>query len=88
MNEIALFHQPESAYGYAIDQHRYHLRLRVDKKDVIDEIVVLYNDKFLYQKAQLKLAMKRQHSDHFFGYYETIIYLDIPRLAYVFFIKC
>ncbi|MDD3389261.1 MAG: glycoside hydrolase family 13 protein [Bacilli bacterium] len=87
MNEIALFHQPESAYGYAIDQHRYHLRLRVDKKDVIDEIVVLYNDKFLYQKAQLKLAMKRQHSDHFFAYYETIIYLDIPRLAYVFLIK-
>lgn len=84
MNEQAILHITESGYCYARSGHCLVLRLRVDRRDMIDRVEVIYECKYRYQENQKHLFMEKKYEDRLFAYYECEITLSDLRTAYVF----
>lgn len=84
MYEQALLHIPDSKYCFAIDEHHLVLRLRVDKKDHVEKVEVIYESKYLFQEKQQHLFMERKYEDALFAYYEILLETKDVRLAYIF----
>lgn len=84
MNEQAILHIPESGYCYAKNERCLVLRLRVDRRDFIDRVEVIYECKYRYQENQEHILMEKKYEDRLFAYYECAIELSDVRTAYVF----
>lgn len=63
------------------------LRLRVDRRDSIEEVWVVYENKYVIQTRQLCERMERKYEDGLFAWYEVKLDLKDVRLSYVFRLK-
>ena len=88
MNQYAVFHSIESAYSFPLPGKRFVLRVRVDKQDEIESCHVLYNAKHLFFLKRKEKKMTRKYEDDLYAYYEIILPLETPSLAYVFRFVC
>lgn len=84
MNEQSILHIPDSRYCFPVSENQVILRLRMDKADEIENVELLYENKYLIQGNQLKIEMENKYEDNLFKYYETLLTLEDVRLAYVF----
>lgn len=84
MYEQALLHIPDSKYCFAVDEHHLVLRLRMDRKDCVEKVEVIFENKYLFQQQQQHQLMKKKFEDALFAYYEIMLELRDVRLAYIF----
>ena len=84
MNEQGIMHVPDSKYCFPLDEHRLVLRLRLDRKDSIEKVEVIYECKYVIHENQKSVCMERRYEDRLYAYYETELLLTDVRLAYVF----
>ena len=88
MNQYAVFHSIESAYSFPLPGKKFVLRVRVDKQDKIESCHVLYNAKHLFFLKRKEKKMTRKYEDDLYAYYEIILPLETPSLAYIFRFVC
>ncbi len=84
MNEQGILHIPDSKYCFPLNEKQLVLRLRVDKRDCLDKVEILFESKYLIHEKQQSRFMERKYEDRLFAYYETVLTLEDVRLAYVF----
>lgn len=84
MNELAIYHAPETQYCFAYQSNIIRLRLRIDKNDFPQKVEVIYGGKYDFSKHQKSCAMKRQYEDRLYAYYVAEIHLKDVRFVYVF----
>lgn len=84
MNEHAILHIPDSRYCFPISEEEVVLRLRLDKKDDIREVTVIYENKYVIQASQLSGKMERKYEDRLFAWYEVKLKLEDVRFSYIF----
>lgn len=84
MNKQGILHIPDSRYCFPLDTHKLVLRLRLDKRDKVDKVEVIYESKYVIQQQQQRLLMERKYEDALFAWYEAELTLTDVRLAYVF----
>ena len=84
MNELAIFHAPETQYCFAYRQNIIRVRLRIDKNDNPQKIEVVYGGKYDFSTKQKSCKMKRQYEDRLYAYYVGEIHLKDVRFVYVF----
>lgn len=84
MNEQGILHIPDSQYCFPVSEREVVLRLRTDRRDSIDEVWVVYENKYAIQTRRLSRRMERKYEDRLFAWYETKLELEDPRLSYVF----
>lgn len=87
MNEQAILHIPDSRYCFPVSEKEVILRLRVDKRDPLDEVWVIYESKYVIQMRQLSREMERKYEDRLFAWYEVKLKLEDVRLSYIFRLK-
>ncbi len=87
MNEQAILHIPDSRYCFPVSEKEVILRLRVDKRDPLDEVWVIYESKYVIQMRQLSGEMERKYEDRLFAWYEVKLKLEDVRLSYIFRLK-
>ena len=87
MNIQAIYHRPESNYCFATDHKTIVLRIRFAKGEQICKLSVLYNTKYHIAQQQFKQEMQLIASDAQFDYYKATLFLEDPRLAYVFYFE-
>ena len=71
MNEQAILHIPDSRYCFPITEKEVVLRLRVDRRDPVDGVQVVYESKYVIQMRQLDERMERRYEDRLFAWYEV-----------------
>ena len=69
MNEQATLHIPDSRYCFPVSEKEVVLRLRVDRRDPVDEVRVVYESKYVIQMRQLDERMERRYEDRLFAWY-------------------
>lgn len=84
MNIPAIYHQPQSAYGFNRDEHTFVIRLRVGRYDKFSAITLVYGMKFDFQHKREQIEMKLKAEDEWYAYYESVLTLNDSRLAYIF----
>lgn len=84
MNEQAILHIPDSRYCFPVSEREAVLRLRVDRRDPIEEVRVVYESKYVIQQRQLCKKMERKYEDRLFAWYEVKLSLADVRLSYIF----
>lgn len=84
MNRQGILHIPDSRYCFPLDSHSLVLRLRLDKRDHVDKVEVIFECKYVIQQQQQTLLMERKYEDALFAWYEITLSLTDVRLAYVF----
>lgn len=84
MNEQAILHIPDSRYCFPASEKEVVLRIRVDKRDPVDEVWVIYESKYVIQMRQLSAKMERKYEDRLFAWYEVKLALEDVRLSYIF----
>lgn len=84
MNEQGILHIPDSQYCFPVSEREVVLRLRTDRRDSIDGVWVVYENKYAIQTRRLSGRMERKYEDRLFAWYETKLELEDPRLSYVF----
>ncbi len=84
MNEQAMLHLPDSRYCFPVSEREVVLRLRVDRRDPVDEVRVIYENKYVVQMRQLSQGMERKYEDRLFAWYEVKLKLEDVRLGYIF----
>lgn len=84
MNKYAIFHKPESNYAYATAGDRLTIVLRVAANDKLDEVEILYNNKYSFTKTRSIIPMERFAENGIFGYYRVEITQPDARFAYIF----
>lgn len=84
MNEQAILHIPDSRYCFPVSEREVVLRIRVDRRDPIDEIWVIYESKYVIQTRQLDERMERRYEDRLFAWYELKLKLEDVRFSYIF----
>lgn len=84
MNQHGILHIQDSSYAFALNTNCIVLRLRVDKKDAIDKVEVVYECKYKINMEQQSCEMERKYEDAAFAYYEIMLPLSDVRFAYVF----
>ncbi len=87
MNEYAMLHVPDSRYCFPVGEREIVIRLRTAREDREAEVFLLYNCKYLFQQQQVRLRMEIKYSDRLYDYYETRLFLEDVRLAYIFEIR-
>lgn len=83
MLEQALYHKPETEYGYAVDERTVRLRLRTAKEDA-PRAAVIYGGKYDFNAVQHRAEMTLSCRDRLFNYYTVELKLKDPRLVYIF----
>ena len=84
MNEQGIMHVPDSKYCFPRGEHSLAIRLRLDRRDIIEKVEVIYECKYEIHEKQQSVCMERCYEDKLFAYYETQLLLSDVRLAYVF----
>lgn len=84
MNEQGILHIPDSRYCFPVSEREVVLRLRVDRRDSVDEVWVVYENKYVIQTRQLCERLERKYEDRLFAWYEVKLELNDVRLSYVF----
>lgn len=81
----ALYHRPDTKYGYLYDEERVHLRLKT-KKDEVTTVLVHHGDPFIFCQSsyQYQTAMKKIGADYWFDYWQVEVVADYNRLQYLF----
>lgn len=83
MNEQAIYHKPETEYGYAKDGKTFSLRIRVAGEDR-PQITVVYGGKYDFWKTQYRKEMCLAYHDRLYNYYTAELRPKDIRLVYVF----
>ena len=86
MLEQAIYHKPETEYGYARDGRTFCLRLRTAREDT-PEVTVVYGGKYDFWETQARKEMSLSCHDRLFNYYTVEIQPEDIRLVYVFEIR-
>ena len=86
MIEQALYHMPETEYGYAKDEHTVCLRLRTARYDT-PEVAVIYGGKYDFWEKRRRKDMAPVCHDRLFNYYSVELQPEDVRLVYVFELK-
>lgn len=86
MNEQAIYHKPETEYGYAKDGKTFCLRIRTAREDR-PTITVIYGGKYDFWERQLRKEMTLSYTDRLFNYYRVSLQPEDIRLVYVFEIR-
>ena len=84
MNEQGILHIPDSIYCFPLGKNTLVLRLRMDRRDSVEKVEVLYECKYEIHEKQKCAVMKKKYEDRLFTYYEVVLTLADVRLAYVF----
>ena len=83
MIEQAIYHKPETEYGYARDGRTFCLRIRTAAEDR-PEISLVYGGKYDFWEKQYRKKMTLSCRDRLFNYYTAEIQPEDIRLVYVF----
>lgn len=86
MIEQAIFHKPETEYGYARDGRTFSLRIRTAREDT-PEITVVYGGKYDFWEVQFRKEMNLSYRDRLYNYYTAELQPKDIRLVYVFEIR-
>lgn len=84
MNEQGMLHIPDSRFCFSLNTRNLILRLRVDRRDKIEKVEVIYESKYVIQQKQQCREMERKYEDRLFAYYEILLPLEDVRFAYLF----
>lgn len=82
MNQHAILHTQKSNYAFAYTIDTLYIRIRTAKND-IDNVSLIYGDKYEWEKRQRK-PMVKIFTDELFDYYETDLSLPQKRYVYIF----
>lgn len=83
MIEQAIYHKPETEYGYAKDGKTFCLRIRTARKDC-PKITVVYGGKYDFWETQYRKEMTLSYRDRLYNYYTLEIQPKDIRFVYVF----
>lgn len=83
MNEQAIYHKPETEYGYPKDQQTFCLRIRTAREDS-PQITVIYGGKYDFWETQYRKEMRLCYRDRQYNYYTAELQPKDIRLVYVF----
>lgn len=83
MLEEALYHMPETQYGYALDSETYSLRLRTARSDT-PKVTAIYGGKYDFWKTRRRKEMALLYRDRLYNYYAVELKPRDLRLVYVF----
>lgn len=86
MNFHAVYHRPKGNFAYAYDEATIHIRLRTAKQDV-EEVNIVYGDKYDWPKERYEKPMRKIYSDHLFDYWQANVVPPFKRLCYIFELK-
>ncbi len=86
MIEQAIFHKPETEYGYARDGRTFSLRIRTAREDC-PAITVVYGGKYDFWETQFRKEMILSYRDRLYNYYTAELQPKDIRLVYVFEIR-
>lgn len=87
MNKAAILHIPDSSYAFSTSKNTFVIRLRCQRNDNIDEVKVLYGDKYAFYGTRFEKKMEIKYEDEYNSYYEVSLELEDRRLGYIFTIK-
>ena len=83
MIEQAIYHKPETEYGYAKDGKTFCLRIRTAREDS-PEITVVYGGKYDFWETQYRKEMTLSYRDRLYNYYTLELQPEDIRFVYVF----
>ena len=83
MIEQAIYHKPETEYGYAKDGKTFCLRIRTAREDT-PEITVVYGGKYDFWATQYREGMTLSYRDRLYNYYTLELQPEDIRFVYVF----
>ena len=83
MIEQAIYHKPETEYGYAKDGKTFCLRIRTARQDY-PKITVVYGGKYDFWETQYRKEMTLSYRDRLYNYYTLEIQPKDIRFVYVF----
>ena len=83
MIEEAIYHKPETEYGYAKDGKTFCLRIRTAREDT-PTIHVVYGGKYDFWETQHRKEMSLSYRDRLYNYYTVDLQPEDIRLVYVF----
>ena len=83
MIEQAIFHKPETEYGYARDGRTFSFRIRTAREDT-PEITVVYGGKYDFWEVQFRKEMNLSYRDRLYNYYTAELQPKDIRLVYIF----
>lgn len=86
MIEQAIYHKPETEYGYAKDGKTFCLRIRTAREDC-PKIAVVYGGKYDFWETQHRKEMNLSYRDRLYNYYTAELQPEDIRLVYVFEIR-
>ena len=84
MNREAVFHQSDSHYCFALDEHSLVIRLRMAKADKKSQVTLVYGNKYQFAKKHKEAPLTYLGSDRRYAYFQVTLTLSDTRLAYVF----
>ena len=85
INLPALFHESDSRFCYALDEHTALVTLLTAKGDPnLRRASIIYQGKYRGIKDQKKVDLSLAYSDSLHDYYQTTLYLPDVRIIYVF----
>lgn len=83
MIEQAMYHKPETEYGYARDSKTFCLRIRTAREDE-PNIFVVYGGKYDFWGTQFRTEMALSYRDRLYNYYTVEVRPKDIRFVYVF----
>lgn len=83
MKKEAICHIPKSNDAYAYQENELHIRIRVAKDDM-DEVNIIFGNKYDWFHQQQTRPMKKIYTDHYFDYYQYEIKEEDFRIGYYF----
>ena len=68
MNEQGIMHVPDSKYCFPLEEHSLAIRLRLDRRDAIEKVELVYECKYEIHEKQKCVCMERRYEDKLFAY--------------------
>lgn len=87
MDKASILHIPDSSYAFSIDEKTFVIRLKCKRYDNIDEVNILYGNKYEFYRTRFSKKMEIKYEDEYNSYYEVTLNLEDRRLGYIFTIK-
>ena len=81
MIEQAMYHKPETEYGYARDSKTFCLRIRTAREDE-PNIFVVYGGKYDFWGTQFRTEMALSYRDRLYNYYTVEVRPKDIRFVY------
>lgn len=84
MNKYAIHHVPDSEYAYPLNENTLRLVLKVARGEKFQEVAVLWNNKYDFDKRRYFARMRKLCSDALHDYYVCDLQRADVRFAYIF----